>query len=124
VSEPRWTLIPRIIIERHRQIASGTDVLPDVLMLHPEDVLILEDEIAHEMLWYGSPPVGEVKCRQFYGMDILVSEKMTQGFFVVGHRLPIERVMVDGLPKSPSVRQPPHDEGAHSDHNEEDQRAE
>ena len=26
--------------------------------------------------------------------------------------------------REPSVRQPPHDEGAHSDHNEEDQRAE
>lgn len=99
MSEVRSTLIPAVINEQHRLASQSYGQFePDVLFLHPTDRLTLFREIHALYKWANTPTPAEVAYEQFHGMDIHVSEKMTPGFFVVGVRVPIEKICIPGKP--------------------------
>lgn len=105
MAEVRSDLIPRVTLE-HRRYTEHMQDEPDVLVLHPEDRKVLSREVSDAMPWavklldhrgvreatFETPPVAEIDYGQFLSMDIVVTDRMPQGFFVVGKREPIKNV--------------------------------
>lgn len=93
-SQVRSMLVPHILAEQHRLTIQSAIGEPDVLVLHPTDRLTLFREINHQYPWQAPTNPAENAYEQFNGMDIVTTDKMMPGYFVVGRRVPIERVVI------------------------------
>lgn len=100
-SQVRSMLVPHIVAEQHRLTMQSVAGEPDVLVLHPTDRLTLFREINHAYPWQAPTNPAENAYEQFNGMDIVITDRMMPGYFVVGRRVPIDRVMIEG--KEPKV---------------------
>lgn len=91
--EKRSTVAHRAVEEYYRY-ATQMGIEPDVLVLSKTEAKTLLQECGHPVPWACTPGSGEVGYGQFNGMDIVATDRMPDGFIIVGRRVPTEVVII------------------------------